>query len=103
MSDMTQADQMQRDLAELRAIRERVDATIVDLQRVAFEARSNEVREAVKAAVSHIRFYGSGHGPKGEAALREIISLLAPEVYEVLDNEGPGEAHKIVDPARRED
>lgn len=96
-------DQMQRDLAELRAIRGRIDAAIVDLQSVAFNARSAEVREAVKVAVSHVRFYGSGHGPKGEAALRMIISLLAPEVYEVLENEGAGEAHKIVDEAMRDE
>jgi hypothetical protein len=96
-------EQMTRDLAELRAIRERIDAAIVDLQRVTFEARSEEVREAVKTAVAHLRFYGSGHGPKANVALERIVLLLAPEVATVLENEGTGEAHKIVDASMRND
>jgi L-fucose mutarotase/ribose pyranase (RbsD/FucU family) len=95
-------EQMQKDLAELRAIRERIDSAIVDLQRVTFEARADEVQMAVRAAVSHLRFYGSGHGPKGAMALREIVRLLSPEVFNVLENEGEGEAHKIVDASMRE-
>lgn len=38
---MDKCEQMQRDLAELRAIRVRIDETLVDLQRVAFDARSD--------------------------------------------------------------
>jgi hypothetical protein len=94
---------MQRDLAELRAIRGRIDTAIVGLQGVTFDARAAEVQEAVRVAVSHVRFFGPGHGQKGEVALRKIISLLAPEVSEVLEDEGPVEAHKIVDPAMRGD
>ncbi len=95
--------QMQRDLAELRAIRGRIDAAIVELQSVAFDARSPEVREAVKVAVADLYFSGGKHQGKTPASLEKIISLLAPEISVVLDNEGPGEAYKIVEPSARND
>ena len=95
---MSDQDQHQLDLAELRAIRERIDKAIIDLQRVAFDARTREVREAVMVAVEDLYFHGGKHEGKTPIALTKIVRILAPEIHEVLDNEGAREADKIVEP-----
>lgn len=94
---------MQRDLADLRAIRGRIDAAIIDMQSVAFNARLPEVREAVKEAVADLYFWGGKHQGKTPATLERIVALLAPEVDAVLQEEGASEAYKIVEPSSRDD
>lgn len=98
-SAVAAVNQMQCDIAALRAIRARIDTAIIDQQRVTFDARSNEVREAVKIMVAHLRFYGGTHRDKTPVMIERVISIIAPEVYAVLENEGVGEAHRIVDPS----
>jgi hypothetical protein len=91
-----QSSQLTTDLATLREIRERIDKAIVDGQRVAFDARANEVREAVKEAVADLCFHGGKHAGKTPQVLAKIVALLAPEVAAVLENEGAREAYRIV-------
>jgi hypothetical protein len=99
----TVSEQIERDLAALAEIAARAERLTADLQRIGFDARPGAVREAVQVAVSHLYFYGVGHGPKGAAAMQKIVALLAPEIGKVLVDDSARAAYQVVCPDECED
>jgi hypothetical protein len=68
------------------------------MDRKVYSHRPDSVRKAVDLAVSVLYFHGAGQYGKPHAALIAIVRELAPEISEVLVNEGYTAAYRILHP-----
>jgi hypothetical protein len=87
--------------ALLRQIEKRAAELAIEIDRKVYAQRPDSVRRAVDLAVSVLYFHGDGQYSKSHAALIAIVSELAPEISEVLVNEGYTAAYRILHPEEK--
>jgi uncharacterized circularly permuted ATP-grasp superfamily protein len=95
-------DQIAADLATLREIEARAQKNIAELQRSGFNAQSDEVRAVLREATRCLRLHGTKGSKEHVWALHEIVRILEPELYKLLEDEDYRQADRVTHPEEDE-
>lgn len=90
--------QIAADLATLREIETRAQKNIAALQRIGFNAQSDEVRKALRQCTNALRIYGTKGSKEHVWALHEIVKIFDPEIYKLLEDGEYRQADRVTHP-----